>query len=166
MTLTTSTGRTINLNFVHSSPDFETREGAGAVRQALDADARNMGRRLTLCEISQVSFSGSSEQAESEKSYATLAQGVGVTHPADVFEKSTGRIVSTVAALRGALEADGNNTRLTGDEAVDVLLGYFEKFPTKLTPALKETFTKVLKNLNLTTAQRTRVWSVFYPATA
>jgi hypothetical protein len=159
MTITLATGRTLNINFVHSSPDFETREGAGAMRQALDADARNMGRRLTLCEISQVGFSGSSDgngNVVSEKSYATLAQGVGVCHPSDVFEKSTGRLVSTVAALRGAAES------VNADETVEVLVGYFAQFPTEMSESFKQTLTKVLKSLNLSAGQRGQVWAVFY----
>lgn len=157
MTITLSTGRTINLGYVHSSPDFVTREGSGALRQALDADARNMGRRLTLCEISQVSFSGSSDSPVSEKSYATLAQGVGVCHPTDVFDKATGRFVATCAALRGSVET------VNADETVEILLAYFAKFPTKMTDTFKPSFTKVLGSLNLSPAQRGRVWAIFYP---
>ena len=120
MTLTLSTGKTIKLAFVHSSHDFETRTGSGALRQALDADARNMGRRLTLCEISQVSFSGSTESDESEKSYATLGQGVAVCHPKDVFSKATGRKRAVGAALKAA--------GLNYDERSEVWAAYRNQF--------------------------------------
>ena len=120
MVSTLSTGRTIKLAFVHSSHDFETREGSGALRQALDADARNMGRRLTLCEVSQVGFSGSTESAESEKSYATLGQGVAVCHPKDVFSKAGGR----KGSLGKALLAAG----LNHDERSEIWAAYRKQF--------------------------------------
>lgn len=103
MTLTTSTGRNINIHFVHSSHDFKTREGAGIQRQELDKDALAFGtaqglrdtrpRRLTLCELSEV---------VGEKEFNVLGQGIGVCHPNDTFKKPVGRKAALTAAMQAA----------------------------------------------------------------
>ncbi len=102
MTVYLPTGRTVKLTFVHSSPNFETKPGATSLRLAIDADARRMGRRLTLCEISRLGFSGSTASDESSVSYATLGHGVAVCHPNDVFSKAAGRKVAVGHALVAA----------------------------------------------------------------
>jgi len=92
MTVTLSTGRTVKLHWVHSSHNNVTREGAGAQRQMLDDLARTRGRRLSMCEVSQVD----------EGEYATLGQGIAMTHPNDTFRKDLGRKHSLGKALVAA----------------------------------------------------------------
>ena len=118
MTVTLPTGRTVKLNFIHSSPNFVTQEGASIARVAIDELARELGRRLTQCEISQVAFSGTSEQAVSDLSYTSL--GIAVCHPNDTFDKALGRKYAVEKAL---LAAD-----FTYDERAAVWAAYRAEF--------------------------------------
>jgi hypothetical protein len=93
MTVKTASGRTLHVHFVHSSYNGITRVNAGAERQALDADARLIDRRLTLCDVSEV---------EGADMYTLLGQGVAVCHPNDSFNKATGRKKAMTAALRAS----------------------------------------------------------------
>jgi hypothetical protein len=105
MTVTTASGKTIHLHFVHSSHDGATRPGAGAQRQELDAIAFEGGRRLTLCDVSQVTYSGDSTGDNDTENYMLLGQGISICHPNDTFKKPVGRKI----ALTHALLASGDS---------------------------------------------------------
>ena len=95
--LVSPVGRAYNIKFVHSSPfDKEgvatTRDDAGKLRQQLDNDATVIGRRITLCEIQEVT----------NGDFKVLGQGIAICHPTDVFKKPEGRKISLTYALDAA----------------------------------------------------------------
>lgn len=124
MTVYTTTGRTLHIHFVHSShlednpmsSNFglpATRHGAGAIRVALDRDAELVGRRLTLCSISEVTDGSSPTYPRPDGSYGypgshapevyqMLGQGVSICHPNDTFKKPIGRKTSLTMALKAS----------------------------------------------------------------
>lgn len=128
MTVTTSTGRTIHLHFIHSSHDFKTRDGASEQRRALDDDAIAYGllnghrdirpRRLTLCTLSEVG--GTLDAHGKPENYMVLGQGIGVCHPKDAFLKPVGR----KAALTAAMQASG----MDRDERKSIWDAYLTQF--------------------------------------
>ncbi len=122
MTVTTASGKTVHLHFIHSSHDFETRIGAGAERRSLDTDARMANRRLTLCDVSEVSFSGDSTGQNDTENYMLLGQGVSICHPNDTFKKSMGRKL----ALTNALIASGD--ALSKDDRASIWDAYRTQF--------------------------------------
>jgi hypothetical protein len=107
MVISLSTGRSLKLHFLHSSHNFDTRKDAGSMRIALDADAREFGRRLTLCEVSEVNT------VDGESTYTTLGAGVAICHPNDTFQKTVGRKLSLAKALSAALPSGANDDTLS-----------------------------------------------------
>lgn len=110
VTLST-TGVTLNVLFVHSSHgahlnDFVQKTDAGITRTTVDNFAKELGRRLTLCEISEVGYSGDSTGQSDEEVFNVLGQGWSVCHPNDVFEKRAGRKLAFGKALVAAGIAD------------------------------------------------------------
>jgi hypothetical protein len=98
MNVTLANGRKLKLTFVHSSPDFKTRADAGEFRIALDSDAARIGRRITLCNISEV--------GDTPDQTVLIGQGVALCHPNDTFNKAKGRKLALTYALAAA-EAAG-----------------------------------------------------------
>jgi hypothetical protein len=119
MTVTTAQGRTINIHFMHSSPDFVTREGASTVREALDDAARDCGRRLTTCDVSEARYSGGSGQ-ETEVDYNLLGSGTAICHPHQEggFNKARGRKTSLEYALLCAWPSKDIDPTLSDEEAI------------------------------------------------
>lgn len=102
MVITLSDGRTYKVAFIHSSADFGLdKHGnvkqSGPTRLAIDAVARDAGRRLTACEIAEVGYT--STEGRTEETYHLRGQGVAICHPKDNFDKSKGRKASFTKAL-------------------------------------------------------------------
>lgn len=132
MQVTLSTGQTLRISFAHSShvaTDPETGErkltekpNPGGTRKRIDGYSAEMDlRRLTLCEIAEVGYSGDATGQSDEKSYLVLGEGWGVCHPSDTFTKLVGRKI----ALAGALTAAG----IEPDQRAEVWAAYFAQFP-------------------------------------
>jgi hypothetical protein len=111
----TSQGRTINVHFMHSSPDFKTREGASVVRVKLDTDAVLCGRRLTTCDVSEVFVAVNGDTANTD--YTLLGSGTAICHPNDSFNKAKGRKQSMEYALLAAWPSKDIDTSLSDNVA-------------------------------------------------
>lgn len=125
MKVTLSTGQTLSVQFVHSThgahaADYEAPEGRGITRSTVDNFAKELGRRLTLCEIAEVRYSGDSTAQSDETDYVLLGQGWSVCHPNDAFKKESGRKI----AFAKSLEAVGFD-RITREELWDAYLAEF-----------------------------------------
>ena len=125
MFVTLASGRELSIQFVHSSHDFKTQDSArpGGLRQITDNLARSLRRRVSLCEIADVTVEDATEQTgvagSTTTSFVPIAQGFGVCHWIDQFDKLSGRAYS----LDRALEVSG----LTHEEQEEVWQHFAEE---------------------------------------
>jgi hypothetical protein len=103
MKVTTSSGRTYKVQFVHSSaPEHADRPATpGGLRQFVDNLAASLLRRVTFADISLVEPVPNEKEADSGPSfkYTSLGQGFAVCHHTDQFQKKTGRAYALDRAL-------------------------------------------------------------------
>lgn len=102
-----SNGKTIRIQFVHSSHSGFPVENPtpGGLRQLVDNIAFSLDRRITLCEIAEVKdgeFLTSDPESQVPRQYVPLAQGIAVCYKKDQFKKLAGRSIALIRALANA----------------------------------------------------------------
>lgn len=104
MDFTATSGKTYRVQFVHSAHDLKQRlQGQpGGLRQFTDNLALSLRRRVTLCEISEVTVDPAlvTEQGRPVRVATPLAQGFSLCHYHDQFVKATGRDYALIRALK------------------------------------------------------------------
>lgn len=121
MQVTLKNGRRLKVQFVHSSHDFVTHEAiAGGLRQFVDNLARSLSRRVTLCDIADVTDG----PVVDTKQYTSLAQGFAVCYYKDNYVKLAGRSLALARAVSNLYAANA----LTEEEGTE----FFDLFPTEL----------------------------------
>ena len=104
MDFTSASGKTYRVQFVHSAHDLKHRVSGqpGGLRQLTDNLALSLRRRVTLCEISEVTLDPVlvDSQGRPVRVATPLAQGFALCHYHDQFVKATGRAYSLDRALK------------------------------------------------------------------
>lgn len=103
MDYTASNGKTYRVQFVHSAHNLKQRvQGQpGGLRQLTDNLALSLRRRVTVCELSEVTTDPTlqTEQGLPVRLATPLAQGFALCHYHDQFVKATGRGYALARAL-------------------------------------------------------------------
>lgn len=104
MDYTASNGKTYRVQFVHSAHDLKHRHQGdpGGLRQITDNLALSLRRRVTLCEVSEVTVDPQylDHNLRPLKVATPLAQGFALCHFHDQFVKETGRLYALERALK------------------------------------------------------------------
>lgn len=119
MTVTLQSGRKLNVHFMHSSHDVNSVVSPGTIRAALNHDAKLIGRRLTLCDISEVAYQSTNGLGAVFNNYRLVGRGIAICHPNDEFKKPVGRKVALTNALASANLSLGDRVNVWDDYLVE-----------------------------------------------
>lgn len=97
--------KTYRVQFVHAAPTPYYDARPGSLRFIVEHLAASLGRRVTLCEISEVTYNPliKDDLGRPAREFTPVAQGWAVCHYKDQFNKREGRMLSLHRALKATM---------------------------------------------------------------